>query len=258
MITCTCCAEEFEMVNKDGECAKCVTAREDSNARTCAHCFEEQDYHDDLTEDGLCEECAAHAAYVTWAEKTKAAIELAATNNGWELDGDWQAAQTTHSEYASFRRDDDADDEDEDDEDDDRETHVKIRVSDHGTCYCSERFSLAFEASGDDHTIDVVVDFFENATINRRGSAGRNTMELITEAEGWVQSIVAGAEKHCSTREGLTGYGMALVTAAECVAEDNPNATAGELDRLLDDVMDNGECLDGEGGCLDGEGRSVE
>lgn len=94
----------------------------------------------------------------TWMDETCDLIERVGEEHGWggkwtrESGKNWQWA-STGSRYCELSRE-------RDDEDGRPEYQtVTIRVADHGTCYCSEQWSIVMDGgNGDDHTIEALLD----------------------------------------------------------------------------------------------------
>jgi hypothetical protein len=96
-----------------------------------------------------CESCEADNKKYIWLDATCARVEELASVHGWEA-GDWSTAETG-SRYTELSRECSSclgvvDRECE------CET-LKVRVSDHGSAYCTEDISIALNPSGDDHTL---------------------------------------------------------------------------------------------------------
>ena len=101
--------------------------------------------------DCQCSRCRETDEVFDWIDSTCDRVEQLAEEHGWHV-GRWQLSGSTRSRYVELTRtcsacSDDAD-----------EAcaceSLKVRVSDHGSCYCSEDVSLAMHPSGDDHTIE--------------------------------------------------------------------------------------------------------
>jgi hypothetical protein len=103
----------------------------------------------------FCEECRREKDWLDWLEATLDAVERFAKQHGWDFNRhDYSGGFNTPSRYYELTRlggEWDADNE----EYLDIET-LKLRLSDHGTCYCSEDISLAMNASGDDSTLEAL------------------------------------------------------------------------------------------------------
>ena len=95
-----------------------------------------------------CERCRKSNERDEWQEQTEAACEALCEEHGWVMELISRAS--TGSAYYELTRDVDDDD---DDDDAEAET-IKLRISDHGSCYCSEDVSIAMNPSGDDHDLD--------------------------------------------------------------------------------------------------------
>lgn len=104
-------------------------------------------------EGGFCERCEASRERFDWLDATCEAVEKLASENDWEHDG-WHVAGTG-SRYTTLTR----------------ECGncilgggactcetLKVRVSDHGSCYCSEDVSIAKTPSGDDHSLAILAN----------------------------------------------------------------------------------------------------
>jgi hypothetical protein len=138
---CECCGEnEVATIAVDhgfGLCDACARI----DICDCGSFLDEPVYQ---WEDAECERCLKSRENHEWLEATAAEVERVAEAHGWTV-GRWTFAQT-NSRYAELTREID---------DDECET-IKVRVSDHGSCYCSEDYSLAKNPSGHDHTIEAL------------------------------------------------------------------------------------------------------
>lgn len=149
MSNCTCCEKSPVHPLCGDHCEQC------HRPCCCAVCDNELD--SDLVEDWkagepteiYCEACEASNKKYIWIDETCSRVEELASLHGWEH-GDWSTAETG-SRYTELSR-----------ECSsclgvvDRECEcktLKVRVSDHGSAYCSEDLSIALNPSGDDHTI---------------------------------------------------------------------------------------------------------
>jgi len=91
-----------------------------------------------------CERCQKDADFWTWLETTVEEVAALADAAGWYFDGsDYSGGVNTLSRYYTLERDL---------PDGEVET-LKLRISDHGSLYCSEDISLAMHPSGDDHDL---------------------------------------------------------------------------------------------------------
>ncbi|MGB0767356.1 MAG: hypothetical protein ACPGYV_06565 [Phycisphaeraceae bacterium] len=126
-------------------CQYCEKEIEECTCTLVCECGFELMQHEILDGEERCEDCRAKDAKFDWLEETCDQVESLARQHGWEIDGVWHTAQTG-SRYVELYR--------EGGEDDDELQTIKVRVSDHGSCYCSEDISLAMTPSGDDHTIE--------------------------------------------------------------------------------------------------------
>lgn len=100
-----------------------------------------------------CETCVKSIRWYEWLEETLDAVEALASEFEWDFDRtQYSGGFNTKSRYYELERecsscvlglDDDCTCE-----------TVRLRISDHGSAYCSEDISLAKEPSGDDHDLD--------------------------------------------------------------------------------------------------------
>lgn len=95
-----------------------------------------------------------------WLDLTCEAVEKLARIHGWQDASDlngfsWNHAQTA-SRYITLEKmiEGEAGEE--------NWQQIKVRVSDHGSAYCSEDFSIAKNPSGDDHTMGQLKAALEN------------------------------------------------------------------------------------------------
>ena len=114
----------------------------------CTHCDCELSNWDRDYEDGHCESCRRENEVIDWIDTNCNVVDKLVTKHGWSSDG-WSRAQT-RSRYLAISR------EGIDSDGDEAWQEMTIRVSDHGSAYCREDLSLAFEPSGDDHTMELV------------------------------------------------------------------------------------------------------
>lgn len=133
-------------------CQYCEKQIEECGCTLVCECGFQIDEDSILNGKEECESCRNKTEKAEWVEETCEQVEQLAERYGWELPGSgWQWANTG-SRYAELSRgrwiNEDTDDEDYE------EQTLKIRVSDHATCYCIEDISLAKEGSGDDSTIE--------------------------------------------------------------------------------------------------------
>lgn len=134
-------------------CRFCEKDVEDCTCTLVCECGSELGEDDILEGEEECESCRRKTAAAEWLEATCEEVERLAEKHGWEIAGQWHWAQTG-SRYAELTRgvwvNEDTDDEDY------IEQSMKVRVSDHGSCYCSEDISIAMNPSGDDHSIETL------------------------------------------------------------------------------------------------------
>lgn len=97
-----------------------------------------------------CQECQERLYKKEWIEAGADIVEEIAEANGWEI-ADRHTAQT-NTVYIELQKID---------EDGEIVKETKIRISDHGSAYCSEEFSIALNPSGDDHDPDYVLEFLK-------------------------------------------------------------------------------------------------
>ena len=104
-----------------------------------------------------CQTCAKDVAWCDWHDRTLADISDLAAEHGWDFDPfDCRGGVNTRSHYYDLYRDCAACVGDcVATEDDNCECQTLVlRVSDHGSAYCSEDVSLARQPGGDDHDLD--------------------------------------------------------------------------------------------------------
>jgi hypothetical protein len=142
-------------------CAECETLL------WCPGCLA-NDRYTEVGDGSLCEQCEKGKAWTEWLIATLRQIVPPAKEAGWDVsDLEFQLDEAERlgkneflhpgrSMYFELSRE-------VIDEDDESETvdSFKLRISDHGSCYCSEDVSLAMNASGDDHTVDGVIRRFQ-------------------------------------------------------------------------------------------------
>ena len=140
---CECCGEaEVSAIGLEhgydycDACCRCNTCDNEGCQHTCDEHY--------LWEKADCEECQAEHARWTWTDETDEAIRQAAEAHDWSIDN-VQLAQT-NSRYYNLSRPGDED--------------LKIRVSDHGDCYCTSDYSVVLPGreSGDDVPLQTVLD----------------------------------------------------------------------------------------------------
>lgn len=142
MKTCECCETRPQIENEDGPwCLECWRG-----GLSCEDCGEllgitDEDCTPQTRGDWptRCETCERDNDCFDWIDETCRKVTALATENGWEC-GDWRRAQT-RSRYITMERGDSV---------------LKVRVSDHGSAYCSEDISIAKTPSGDDHTLEIL------------------------------------------------------------------------------------------------------
>ena len=139
---CECCEEHtIDPVTQAHGHLYCTAC---STTRFCSCCDKERAAEHRLWETGdetICDECRAADEQSEWLTKTCEAVEALAEEHGWECD-DWQHAQTG-SRYVALSRGSEM---------------LTIRVSDHGSAYCREDYSIAMDPSGDDHSLEIVAE----------------------------------------------------------------------------------------------------
>ena len=149
MAVCTCCCEAEAHPLCNGLCADC------DRTTFCERCdclMENEGWQPGEERERFCESCRDKNEIEEWIEETKAAVMALADQHGWDYDRyGWSGGFNTRSEYIELTRECAACREEADG--DCACKAVKVRVSDHGSCYCREDFSLAMLPSGDDHTM---------------------------------------------------------------------------------------------------------
>lgn len=105
----------------------------------CAKCDKEMQ---DTAVD-YCESCAREIRVDEWRSNTENEVAKIAKKYGWKFDNmNFSGGVNTGSRYYELTKNNEI---------------IKLRISDHGSAYCSEDVSLAFEPSGDDHSIDYLI-----------------------------------------------------------------------------------------------------
>jgi len=112
----------------------------------CIACDQNPDF-DPIDRATWCNSCVGR----DWVYTTELQVEAIAAEYGWSLSS-WNGGFNTSSRYVTLSR---ACGEMEDGEYLDLE-EVKVRVSDHGSAYCSEDISLALHPSGDDSDLEAL------------------------------------------------------------------------------------------------------
>ncbi len=131
-------AARLAMPAEPEHCERCGAALEDCECVLVCGCGNTLD--DDEIDRGevACETCRRREAVYAEMSALADRAEAAAIEAGWECEG-WDRGRRG-SWYAVFSR---------------GEATLKLRVADHGSCYCTEHVSLVIpsgNASGDDHT----------------------------------------------------------------------------------------------------------
>ena len=137
---CTCCLERpvWSVAREHGQelCEQCshddcCTGQE----RDCTNLASDHLFW----EESLCEACQRDADWCEWLDETLAAVAEAAAATGWSFDpASYSGGFNTRSRYYTIDRGDE---------------EIKLRISDHGDCYCNDDLSLAMQPSGDDTTL---------------------------------------------------------------------------------------------------------
>lgn len=157
MPLCSCCEERNAHPLCNGQCEECARPA----ACESGHCrfqLEESDIadwspeHQEREGGWLCESCRRREEKHAWIDETCRAVETLAAEHEWEI-GRWYHAETG-SRYVELHRECDACVLGT--EDDCTCETVKVRVSDHGSAYCSEDYSIAKTPSGDDHSLEIL------------------------------------------------------------------------------------------------------
>lgn len=154
---CQCCDEHEAHPLCDGLCEEC--AKPDLCAREgCEHSIDADDWTpgDDYGE-RLCEECQTREEKAQWLRETEDRVRADAEKHGWDMNLGHRAQTGTDYYELSRQAPTDCDDDPDDDPDEwiGCET-LKVRIGDHGSCYCREDISLVMLGceSGDDHSYD--------------------------------------------------------------------------------------------------------
>ena len=111
----------------------------------CETCDQNQDF-DSEDRDTWCARCLAS----DWVRATEREVERLAELAGWSVDSR-SGGFNTRSRYLTLSRPGPLDE-----DGDETLDELKVRISDHGSAYCSEDISLAMVPSGDDHTIEAL------------------------------------------------------------------------------------------------------
>lgn len=124
---CECCCERevWSEAQSHGYelCEECA-----SHDRLCDECGKAvADEH--LTWlSATCDDCRAKIARHDWEDETTAAVESLCRELGWTV-ADTQYSASTYSQYLTLSHDE-------------GDRQVKVRISDHQTCYASEDYSI--------------------------------------------------------------------------------------------------------------------
>ena len=132
----------------------------------CAHCDKligyESEHGCDCSEDGdarevgdtwHCGTCAKDADWHAWLQATLDSFAAIAAELEWDFDRDtYSGGFNSRSRYYTLTRECDACILGTDD--DCTCERLKLRISDHGSAYCSEHVSIAMNPSGDDHSVE--------------------------------------------------------------------------------------------------------
>lgn len=102
----------------------------------------------DEADDGtcLCDDCREREAYHLWLDATVARVEQVAAVNGWSMS--ILSIANTGSRYYELSRESN---------DGEQYEELTLRISDHGSCYCSEDLSIAMREGGDDQGLAAVI-----------------------------------------------------------------------------------------------------
>lgn len=115
-----------------------------------ARCESSGCYENALAGEDLCERCKAREEANAWIDATYDRLAAAAKAGGWSLHLESIASTRTH--YYTLSRELHPDDPDDLDEEE-----IVVRIGDHGSAHCSETYSLAMVAGGDDHDVEAVL-----------------------------------------------------------------------------------------------------
>lgn len=157
MALCQCCEEREVHPLCDPYCAECAKPGACEGPH-CGHQLSEDDVAEWTPESQereggwLCESCRNRNAKCDWLDETCKTVESLAAEHEWEF-GRWHYAETG-SRYVELNRECDSCILGSDG-DCTCET-LTVRVSDHGSAYCSEDYSIAMKPSGDDHTLEIL------------------------------------------------------------------------------------------------------
>ena len=145
--------EKCSVCEKDFDQCECVLCCEQCAENGISHELSTDDIEQGIT---LCEKCQATADWHEWHEEILETVEALAAKHEWEFDRTQASGGTnTRSHYYELFRECDVCILGKDDGECTCET-LKLRISDHGTAYCTEDISLAMTPSGDDHTLETL------------------------------------------------------------------------------------------------------
>lgn len=95
-----------------------------------------------------CERCQRRHVALTWIDATEAECRELCERHGWDMESTGGGFNTMSRYYTISRM------VETDEYGMEAADSFKLRISDHGSCYCSEDISLAMSPSGDDHTME--------------------------------------------------------------------------------------------------------
>jgi hypothetical protein len=121
---------------------KCPVCGKDSSVNDSDLAFVVQGYgYVYLWDQPICESCRKYHEWLQFVDDTEAKLQAAAIVGGWDIIK-ISFASNTRSRYFTLRRGNE---------------QIKIRISDHGSAYCSEDYSFAMNPGFDDNDIDAVL-----------------------------------------------------------------------------------------------------
>jgi len=99
-----------------------------------------------------CETCQERFEQNQWIADAEERVRVLCKKHGWDFEYKSGGFGTSSRYYELTREGGELDD----DGDPCEWQTIKLRISDHGSCYCSEDVSIAMNPSGDDHSMDIL------------------------------------------------------------------------------------------------------
>ncbi len=120
----------------------------------CDKTLEKNEWIEESNDDIYCDDCNRNKTVMDWIESTEKQVRKLCESNGWDMPAICSGGFNTNSRYYELTKTCGLCASGADDLSDCDCQTIKLRISDHGSCYCSEDISLAMNSSGDDHTIE--------------------------------------------------------------------------------------------------------